>query len=216
MLGEHEVCTNDYASSRFGRTVYKHAATIPDGGVQEIADTTKHNHQCVHIVVGYVKITACSEMLQPFCGLQDRGGSRNDMRYAHVMEEPLSFFWVIGKIAGHHQLIGDHVGGVTYYIEEAVDILGLSAFPRAICGVAWCGVIVTRGKRVQLLQKPVIRVDLRSPIPEVPDGPGRGQFTGFHQICTNDSCTTGNAHDTMDQNLPTDINGVLDEATSDG
>jgi len=65
----------------------------------------------------------------------------------------------------HHQLIGNHSGGVVHYVKEAVDVLGLSTLPRAVCGVGWCGVIVGGSERMELLQEPVIRVDLRSPYP---------------------------------------------------
>jgi len=65
----------------------------------------------------------------------------------------------------HHQLIGNHSGGVVHYVKEAVDVLGLSALPRAVCGVGWCGVIVGGSECVELPQEPVIRVDLRSPYP---------------------------------------------------
>lgn len=51
--------TNNHVSSRFARTVNEHTTTIPDGGKKEIADPTKHDHQRIHIVVGYVKIVAC-------------------------------------------------------------------------------------------------------------------------------------------------------------
>ena len=102
------------------------------------------------------------------------------MRYAHVVEEPLGLYQIFGKIAigcgrkdrgpdeehhntpAHHQLIGNYSCGVTNYVEEAVDVLSLPSFPCTVGGVVWSGVIVTGGKRVQLLHEPVIRVDLRS------------------------------------------------------
>ena len=65
----------------------------------------------------------------------------------------------------HHQLIGNHSGGVVHYVKEAVDVLGLSTLPRAVCGVGWCGVIVGGSECMELLQEPIIRVDLRSPYP---------------------------------------------------
>lgn len=61
----------------------------------------------------------------------------------------------------HHQLFGDHRSGVTHYIEEVIDVLGLSALPCAVSGVGWSWVVVTRSKRVQLFQEPVIWVNLR-------------------------------------------------------
>lgn len=62
-LGEHEVCANDHVGSRFARTVNKYTTAVPDGGVEEIADATKHDHQRVHVVVRYIKIAACHKRL---------------------------------------------------------------------------------------------------------------------------------------------------------
>ena len=102
------------------------------------------------------------------------------------MEEPLGFFRIFGEITNkygyedrdqaveyynepaHHQLIGNYGSGVGHYIEEPVNILSLSPLPRTISGVGWSWAIVTRSERVQLLQEPVIGVDLRSPCPARP------------------------------------------------
>lgn len=65
-------------------------------------------------------------------------------------------------IPAHHQLIGDHSSGVADYIEEVIDVLGMSALPCTVGGVTWSWVIVTGRERVQLFQEPVIGVDLRS------------------------------------------------------
>jgi len=62
----------------------------------------------------------------------------------------------------HHQPIGNHRGGVAHYTEEAVDVLSLPALPCTVGGIGWCWVIVTGSERVQLLQEPIVWVDLRS------------------------------------------------------
>jgi len=63
IAGRLTVCTNNYTGPRFSRTVNKDATAIPDRGVKEIADVTKHDRQCVHIVVGDVKIAPCNKGL---------------------------------------------------------------------------------------------------------------------------------------------------------
>ena len=65
----------------------------------------------------------------------------------------------------HHQLIGNHRGGVAHYSEEAVNVLGLPALPRAVGSIGWRWVIITGSERVQLLQESVVWIDLRSSYP---------------------------------------------------
>jgi len=61
VTGRLTVCADDDAGSRFRRTIHKDAAAIPDSGMKEIADTTKGDHQSVHVFVGDVKIAASSK-----------------------------------------------------------------------------------------------------------------------------------------------------------
>ena len=60
---------------------------------------TEHDHQCVDIIVGDVKTAACGRRVKYFRGMRNGGASRNNMRDAHVVEEPLSLFQIFGEIA---------------------------------------------------------------------------------------------------------------------
>ena len=72
--------------------------------MKEIADTPKCDHQCVHVVVGDVKVAACSKRFELFCDVEERRASRNNVSDAHVVEQPLGLFQIFGEITNNGYL----------------------------------------------------------------------------------------------------------------